>query len=195
MEVTRDLQAAIEYVQKEDTRVMGPWRHGNIPVKSDKGELTIRTARTLSREEKEDLSVHRYIAVQRAIAMHKADTPSTFEGPRECFWVYGNPGTGKSRMVKEMNPYDKPLSKWWCGYDQQEVVLIDDFEKDSLKYLAHYLKRWADPYGKLDGEVKGGKVALNYKKLYVTTNYTIEECCEFCFPGDEQLLKALKRRF
>lgn len=94
-----------------------------------------------------------------------------------------------------MNPFIKPLNKWWCGYDQEEVVLLDDFEKKSLEYLHHYLKLWADPYGKLHGEIKGGKVALNFKKLYVTTNYTIEECCEACFPGDEMLVEALKRRF
>lgn len=73
-----------------------------------------------------------------------------------------------------MAPFIKPLSKWWDGYNQEDVVLIDDFELDSLKYLGHYLKLWADPYGLLHGEVKGGKVSLNFKKLYVTSNYTIE---------------------
>ena len=73
--------------------------------------------------------------------------------------------------------------------------MLDDFERDSLKYLAHYLKRWADPWGFLDGEVKGGRVNLNYKKLYITSNYSIDECCEFCFPGDDAIKDALKRRF
>lgn len=68
----------------------------------------------------------------------------------------------------------KQLSKWWCGYNQESDVLIDDFEVDSLKYLGHYLKLWADPYGTLEGEVKGGKVALNFNRLWVTSNYRLD---------------------
>lgn len=67
----------------------------------------------------------------------------------------------------------KPANKWWDGYAQETDVLIDDFEKDGLKYLAHYLKLWGDPYGYLDGEVKGSKVALNYQRLWITSNYSL----------------------
>lgn len=56
------------------------------------------------------------------------------------------------------------------------MVLIDDFEKDSLTYLGHYLKLWGDPYGELDGEVKGATIPLNYTELWITSNYSIEDC-------------------
>lgn len=88
--------------------------------------------------------------------------------------MVGEPGIGKSRYVKSFRPFIKPSSKWWCGYAQEEIVLIDDLELDA-KYLGHFLKLWGDPYGYLEGEVKGGKVALNFKRLYVTSNYTIDE--------------------
>lgn len=42
--------------------------------------------------------------------------------------------------------------------------------------MAHFLKLWGDPYGFLDGEVKGGKVTLGFHRLWITSNYTIEEC-------------------
>lgn len=56
--------------------------------------------------------------------------------------------------------------------------------------LSHYLKLWADPYGEIRGEVKGGAVVLPYKRLYVTSQYTIEEIFE-----DPLVRLALNRRF
>lgn len=114
--------------------------------------------------------------------------------------MYGQPGVGKSRYVKSFKPFLKSLNKWWDGYEQEETVLIDDLELDSLQYLGHYLKIWADPYGYVYGEVKGAKTALNYKYLYVTSNYDIDECVialrksESC-PLNRVLATALQRRF
>ena len=45
-----------------------------------------------------------------------------------------------------------------------------DEQGDKLGYL---LKLWADSYS-LQGEVKGGTIPLNYKRLIVTSNYSIE---------------------
>lgn len=39
--------------------------------------------------------------------------------------------------------------------------------------LGHLLKLWADSYS-LTGEVKGGTIPLNYKRLIITSNYSIE---------------------
>jgi len=97
--------------------------------------------------------------------------------------------------VRALTPFFKPISKWWDGYNDQEVVLIDDFELTSLKYLDHYLKLWADPWGALTGEIKGGTINLNYKKIYITSNYSISQCVQATHNGDEQLELALLRRF
>lgn len=40
--------------------------------------------------------------------------------------------------------------------------------------LGHLLKIWADSYG-LEGEIKGGTIALNYKRFIVTSNYSIND--------------------
>lgn len=97
----------------------------------------------------------------------------------------------------------KPLSKWWDGYNDNKIVLIDDLEIDSMKYLSHYLKLWGDPFGNLSGEIKGATINLNYECLYITSNYTILECIQNMAKDtkdgngnvDMVLYEAIKRRF
>ena len=38
------------------------------------------------------------------------------------------------------NLYVKSSTKWWDGYTNQDVVLVDDLDSDALK---HYIKIWA----------------------------------------------------
>lgn len=78
---------------------------------------------------------------------------------------------------------------------------MDDFELDSLQYLSHYLKLWGDPYGQLDGEIKGSTIPLNYTQLWITSNYSIYDCVkkvQMSKPNldyDYALEAAIKRRF
>ena len=94
---------------------------------------------------------------------------------RECFWIVGQPGTGKSRFCFAMqDAFEKPQNKWWDGYRGESIVIIDDLDTDAL---GHYLKRWADRYP-VKGEVKNGTVNLSYRRLFVTSNHTIESLFE-----------------
>nr|WDW25738.1 MAG: replication-associated protein [Canine circovirus] len=111
------------------------------------------------------------------------------------FWIFGAPGTGKSRWARkqaeEFQIFPKPNNKWWGGYDQNltKIVLFEDFPVDG-KYLSQYLKIWADRYSFI-GEIKGGAVRVDPGKwiLIVTSNFAMDEI----FDGED--LKALKRRF
>jgi len=86
-------------------------------------------------------------------------------------WVWGPPGYGKSHMVRSKEPslFLKAQNKWWDGYQGEEAVLIADFDKGGV-CLSHYLKIWADKWA-CTGEIKGATIPLNYKKLYITSNY------------------------
>lgn len=118
--------------------------------------------------------------------------PTTvIQGNLENEWWVGLSGTGKSKTLWQTYPehYGKDLNKWWDGYQDEEIVAIEEW---SPKYemLASKLKVWADRYP-FNAEIKGGTLLkIRPKKVIVLSNYTIEQC----FPNPEDQ-GPLKRRF
>ena len=106
-------------------------------------------------------------------------------------WIWGASGCGKSKYVRSEHPvfYSKGMSKWWDGYNREEVVLLDDFAPEHGKYLGYFLKIWADHYA-FNAEVKGGMLNIRPDIVIVTSQYSIEDCFE-----DAQTIAAITRRF
>lgn len=106
-------------------------------------------------------------------------------------WFHGDPGVGKSFKVRSTYQiyYDKPCNKWWDGYQDEPVVLVDDFDLNH-KVLGHHLKRWGDRYS-FPAEMKGTTIQIRPTQIIVTSNYTITEI----FGEDFVLVQALKRRY
>jgi len=127
-------------------------------------------------------------AVQRtAVGKRKLDT---MDGDSEHLWYVGRPGTGKSRKARADDPgaYIKdPTSAWWDGYVNEEVVIIDDFDKFQVKQGGD-MKRWLDRYA-FQAQVKGGYSLIRPRKIVVTSNYHPHEIWQ-----DEVTVAAIKRR-
>lgn len=112
------------------------------------------------------------------------------DGELQNLWLTGRPGTGKTKYCWDNYPnlYVKDLNKWWDGYNDQEAVLLDDWDPRQ-QTLTQKLKIWSDRYP-FRAETKGSSIVIRPKIILVTSNYTIDECFEN--PVD---IEALKRRF
>lgn len=89
----------------------------------------------------------------------------------EVFWFWGPTGSGKSKKAFEMGSessfYVKdPTNKWWCGYEQQDVVIIDDYRRDFCTFAS--LLRLLDRYP-MTVEMKGSTTQFASKKVIITS--------------------------
>lgn len=103
----------------------------------------------------------------------------------------GEPGSGKSKRAYEEakafgDVYYKPRGDWWDGYHQQQSIIIDDFY-GWIKYdeLLKITDRY--PYRV---PIKGGYEIFNSRRIYITSNNTIDKW--YTFSGYEP--SALTRR-
>lgn len=91
------------------------------------------------------------------------------------FWLYGSTGIGKSYKVYNTHNIDQIYTKddtpWWEGYNQEKVLLIDDF-RGNIKYnvLLKILDRY--PYRV---NIKGSSGQLNSPIIYITSSLTPEQ--------------------
>lgn len=109
-------------------------------------------------------------------------------------WLWGKTGTGKSLSadLKYPNAYWKdPTNKWWDGYADEDVVILDDLDKKKAQdYMGHYLKTWAQERPFL-AECKGGNTRYIQPKTFVVTcNWRAREIWT-----EEQVLEPIERRF
>lgn len=87
----------------------------------------------------------------------------------EVHYIYGAPGSGKSRFVRESESdvYDVPEGfQWFNGYTGQDAVLFDNFEGPE-RNRATFLKL-IDRYP-IQVPIKGGFTWWKPKRIYITS--------------------------
>lgn len=113
-----------------------------------------------------DIYVRYYGNLQRIRADH---TQPEFRQV-ETIVLWGPTGTGKSHTAWEqagVSAYSKdPRTKFWCGYSDQQHVIIDEFR--GAIDISHLL-RWLDKYP-VRVETKGSSRPLLATKVWITSN-------------------------
>jgi len=165
----------VAYCSKEDA--FREW--GTRPISNkDKGRLEKErysqawdhAARGNLEDIDADLRIRHYSTLKR-IFDDKMTERQLVDTEEEMLWYWGASGTGKSRKARTDNPdaYLKNCNKWWDGYTDQQVCLLEDFDQKH-SVLVHHLKIWADRYPFL-GELKGSTRKIRPRRLIVTSNY------------------------
>jgi len=129
-----------------------------------------------------------YLRYSRSFEKMFAAVQLPRQNPPKVYWRWGLAGVGKTRYVVDtygqQNIYIKDNTQWWDGYNNQETILIDDFD-NSIPYRT--LLRILDRYS-YQGQVKGGYVHINSPNIYIT--------CEFppqFYWTDNSLAQILRR--
>lgn len=107
-----------------------------------------------------------YIKYHKGIEALKSKMFEPRKTKPTVIWRWGETGTGKTRAAFESHEsvYIKDGTHWWDGYEQQDAIIIDDFDgkwpfRDLLRLLDHY------PY---QGQYKGGYIHINSPTVYIT---------------------------
>ncbi len=166
LEPARNVQKAIEYCNKQETRIGVPYtRCDPTPDKApeDFRELSVQC---LWNEYplwmlKNHAGVDKYFKLNQNRAQQR-------DRPRAII-LWGPPGTGKSYSAREwLGPeyYVKPPGPFWIGYNGERGVLFDDYYS-SEKY--DDLLRWISE-NPISVSIKGSSLPLNATKFVFTTN-------------------------
>lgn len=169
---------ARKYCMKEESRIEGPYEYGDFSIGGQGRRLDIKDIKDdvsagksiVDILESRDLSYSHIRMLEKYVEY--TQKKRNRENPPIVKWYWGASGTGKTRSVyeefPESNIYESISFRWWDGYSQQEVILIDDMRRDYAKY--HIILRLLDRYP-LMVEVKGGHTQINSKYIIITSAY------------------------
>lgn len=187
-------EQALEYCRKEESRIRGPfyaglpWGTGGQGCRTDLQEVKRKIDEGASELRIADEHFAVWCRHSRAFREYRRLKVTNRNWKTQVIMLIGDPGTGKSKKVNDEYPgaYWKQRSIWWCGYEGQEHVVLDDF----YGWLPFdILLRICDRYPLLV-ETKGGQVTFLAKTVLITSN---KEPCEW-YDTKKCNMEALYRR-
>ena len=116
-------QQAVDYCRKSGE--FTEWGRLEIHTQKELLELPIKDIK--------EIDPLFYMRYNRGIEKYKCKKIEDFR-ILEVIWLWGEPGSGKTRQVMEQDNVYKldPPYQWWDGYEENDIILIDDYEDDTL---------------------------------------------------------------
>ncbi len=202
VQIVRDQKKTLSYVNKYGT----PVTYNNVPmqtlIENVSGNIGISTlvATELLEDPEVDIMTNHpgfYLMHRRRVLEFKEDLRhrrklESLPYGTKMEWYWGPTGTGKTHKAREEHPdyYDKGCNKWWDGYIDQEVVLLEELSKKYGEFIGYFLKRWADRFP-FTAEVKNGSTGkIRPRLIIVTSNWHPKDVFQ-----DEEDLYPILRRF
>ena len=155
-EEVRSWAAAVTYCQKADTRDSGPWEFGTRPTggsgkaQAEDWETWYQLAAEGKFKEIPPKFKSSTWAIWSAFTARISNSStkqmcaeSGFGALRSRQEPLCPPSAGSRGLLPKLN------NKWWDGYQSQKVVIMEDVDKETVKFLHHHLKIWADRWGSL----------------------------------------------
>lgn len=192
VEPARDAKASIGYAQKDTSRVDGPWKGGDVTlvavgaaVQGKRSDILAVMEMAMDGKSEDDImdafpTVYFHHAhkirniIARTQAKNRAKLVDTGGGEPTVTIYWGKSGVGKTRRIYQKHgamavyaPLVQDRTIWWEGYNGQKVLLLDDFDPESMKLPL--LLKLCDRYA-VQLPVKGGSMTANFEYIYFTSN-------------------------
>lgn len=171
-------KAVLAYCRKSDTRVEGPYERGTCPAQGQRSDLQQLCDKMV--EKKLDMTALAredsvsYVKWSKGLKALKTQLEVDRNFEPEKLWLGGGAGVGKTKYAIDRfgqdNIYIKDGTKWWDGYENEQCILVDDFDgswpfRDFLRFLDR---------NKYQGQVKGGYVKINSPVIIITCEFMPE---------------------
>ena len=127
---------------------------------------------------------------------HRPAAPLDYD---RLVFIWGRPGVGKTSLFsRNMDPslidWKNPEVKWWLGYKDQPIVIIDEIVPETFK-ARHINWNLLGDRTEIFVEIKGSQVLLKAKWIIVISNYSLDELCSYPRRGLNETMKhTFKRR-
>lgn len=184
-EVCKDIQASIRYCGKPETRVKGPWEHGDPPAgQGARNDLTWVWQEVKKRTSSFDMieadphlaRYQKHIQFMRQVSLAKDSDRQDRKMAVYIFWGPTNTGKTYTAMnlmapkdwVYKMDPPERGTQMWWDGYEGQHTVVFDEFEGENYCSMSR-LKVLLDKYT-LRLPVKGSFTNAVYEQVVMCSN-------------------------
>lgn len=189
-EPARSTKACREYCMKQESRESEPVEVG---VWLEEVESVVAALKRVRPHQLLEQRPSLWRSFRAMVDIRSAVMPKRTE-VTDCVLLTGLTGSGKSRTVRricdflgEEDVFWQDNSQWWDGYQQQAVVVIDEFR--GCMPLAQLL-RLCDR-NPLRVPVKGSSVEFNSACIFLTSNLDLSQM----YPGcDARTMDALQRR-